>query len=227
MLCLSGLVILSGMAVAGEAETNNQVFSKSHQLGVRLGGWANRGSSPADSIPGEQPAEYFLTEIGDANFYLEGFFGYRFNSVLMGELSVGVVSRGDVTFVESDGGSSFGTLVVYPVLAKLKLYPFGSLSGKFHPYLFAGGGIYYGKHDIQIVSGFSSYLRQQFGETSKTTFDYLIGGGLDWPLASIVALGFQVQYMPIGFSGELVGVRDYSSLTITVGAKYLFRSKKK
>ena len=64
-------------------------------------------------------------------------------------------------------------------------------------------------------------------EASETTFDYVVGGGMDWPVASIVAMDFQVQYMPIDFSEELIGVRDYSSFTITVGVKYLFSFDKK
>ena len=53
----------------------------------------------------------------------------------------------------------------------------------------------------------------------------MLGGGLDWPLASVIGLDLNVQYMPINFSNKLIGENDYSSLTITVGVKYLFSSK--
>ena len=90
----------------------------------------------------------------------------------------------------------------------------------------AGGGIFYGRHDIQITTGWTAYYRSELGEDSETDFNYVLGGGIDWPVASVVALELSAQYMPVKFSGDLIGIRDYSSLTVTVGAKYLFRSMK-
>lgn len=190
-----------------------------------MGGWANRGDNPPDSL-GMDLGGYYLTDFGSGNFYLEGFLGYRLNRTLMLEFSLGIVSRGDVTMVESDGGSSIGTMQIYPILAKLKIYPFAGSTGQFYPYLLAGGGVYYGRHDIQITAGWNAYYRATFGEDSETDFNYVLGGGIDWPVASVVALDLNAQYLPVKFSGDLIGVRDYSSLTITIGVKYLFKNMK-
>jgi opacity protein-like surface antigen len=225
-------VAIAAVAVSVEAQTDTatgnpvqQAYFRSHQAGARLGGWANRGGSPPDSFNLADGRTY-LTDFGGGNFYLEGYLGYRLSRALMLEFSLGIVSRGDVTLIESDRSSSIGAVQIYPILAKLRIYPLGAHTGQFYPYVMAGGGIYYGRHDIQITAGWDAYYRSQFGQDSETDFNYVLGGGIDWPVASVVALELNAQYMPVKFSGDLIGVRDYSSLTITVGAKYLFKSMK-
>lgn len=225
-------VSITAVAVSVEAQPDTaivnpvqQVYFNSHQAGVRLGGWANRGSNPPDSFNLADDRTY-LTDFGSGNFYLEGYLGYRVSRALMLEFSLGIVSRGDVILVEADGGSSVGSMQIYPILAKLRVYPFGAHTGQFYPYIMAGGGIFYGRHDIQITTGWTAYYRSELGEDSETDFNYVLGGGIDWPVASVVALELSAQYMPVKFSGDLIGIRDYSSLTVTVGAKYLFRSMK-
>jgi opacity protein-like surface antigen len=221
-------VVVTGLLVPSVSADENLADSylHSHQAGARLGGWANQGDTPPETFD-LTPEIYYLTDVGDGSFYLEGFYAWRLKASLMAELSLGLVTRGDVTLVEADGGSSLGTVQIYPILAKIKLYPLGAKSSKFFPYFIAGGGVYYGRHSIQIVSGYDAYMRQNFGEDSRTKFTYVMGGGFDWPLASTVALDFQAQYMPIDFSGDLVGVNDYRAWTITVGVKYLMAPKKK
>ena len=225
-------VAVAAGAISIKAQTNtaaeNQIplgFLGMHQAGARLGGWANRGGNPPDSFDLAVDS-YYLTDFGGGNFYLEGHLGYRLSRALMLEFSLGIVSRGDVILVESDGGSSVGAMQIYPILAKLRIYPFGAHTGRVYPYLMAGGGIYYGRHDIQIATGWSAYYREALGEDSETDFSYVLGGGIDWPVASVVALELSAQYLPVKFSGDLIGIRDYSSLTVTVGAKYLFKSMK-
>jgi len=206
-------------------ETLNDLYLRSHQVGGRIGGWANLGDSPPE-VQGTPPAAgSFTTDFSGGSFYLEGYFAYRFNRWLVGEFSLGLVSRGDVTIYEIGGGSSFGSLNVYPVLLKLRVYPLAGLVGSIHPYVFAAGGVYYGKHSISIVNSYEGLLRANFGEASQTALGYALGGGVDWPLASVVALDLNVQYLPIDFGDPLIAVEDYSSVTITVGVKYLFFSK--
>jgi len=225
-------VIIASIPLSAQTPTDSaaldplrEAFLGSHQAGVRLGGWANRGGNPPDSFNLTDGRTYF-TDIGQGNFYLEGYLGYRLSRALMLEMSLGIVNRGDVTLVEADGSSSIGSVQIYPILAKFRVYPFGARIAGFYPYLMAGGGIYYGRHDIQITAGWDAYYRSEFGEDSETDFNYVLGGGLDWPVASVVALELSAQYLPVKFSGDLIGVRDYSSLTITVGVKYLFKSMK-
>jgi outer membrane protein W len=226
LLAVAFLLVLVPLSASAQFPKDKQptahdAFIERHQAGVRIGGWSNLGGTPADSV-GVAQAAYYLTDFNEANFYLEGYFGFRFNRFLVGEFSVGIVSRGDVTLRdEFIGESRIGTLLVYPILAKFKLYPVGMVANRFHPYVMAGGGLYYGRHDVQIVSTQSAFFTA-FDEDSETTFNYVVGGGFDWPLASVVGLDLNVQYMPIEFSNDLIDVRDYSSFTVTVGVKYLF-----
>lgn len=207
-------------------KTVSDAFVRSHQLGVRIGGWINRGDDPPDSLEIAEDS-YYQTDFGSANIYLEGYFGYRFNPNLMMEISLGVLSRGDVVRVEPDGGQSIGTMMIYPILAKLRFYPLGGKVAKFHPYLFGGGGFYYGRHDIQFTSGYYAYFRDLYGTDSETKFSYTFGAGLEWPVATMVGLEFQVQYMDARFSDKIIGISDYSAVTVTVGVKHIFRNTDK
>ena len=222
--CLAAIVLVVPAAVADGSIGVLAAYTRSHQLGVRLGAWSNLGGTPDDSVS-VSSLSYYLTDFNEANFYFEGFFAYRFSSALMAEFSVGVVSRGDVTLHdEAYDDSYYGSMLVYPILLKLKFYPLGPVGGKFYPYLQLGGGLYYGKHNIQIVSS-SSVFYYSFDEDSETTVNYVLGGGLDWPVARKFGLEFNMQYMPIDFSRELIGTCDYSSFTVAIGANYLFSPK--
>jgi opacity protein-like surface antigen len=225
MTVLAVMLLFVAMAVSASADSElSDIYVRSHQVGARLGGWANQGGTPPSSIGDPPQPGSALTDFSDGNFYLEGFVAYRINPWLATEFSLGLVSRGDATIYESDQGSSYGTVNVYPILLKLKAYPLGTWGDKFHPYVLGGGGVYYGKHSIQIVDSYEGLLRANFGEESQTTLGFVFGGGVDWPLASVIALDLNVQYMQIDFSDPLIAVEDYSSLTITVGVKYLFFS---
>ena len=227
----AAISLLALMALPAVADDNQpdkiDNYLKSHQVGIRLGAWANQGDTPADSVVASPGSDwlYYLTDFTDGNAYLEGFFAYRLNPYLGAELSVGIVSRGDVTLQDNlIGQTSFGSMVLYPILAKARFYPLGPAHTKFHPYVMAGGGLYYGKHDVQIIDNYAG-LTADLDQSSETVFSYVLGAGVDWPVAEVMALGLQAQYMPIDFSKDLVGVQDYSSFTITVGVQYLFHAK--
>jgi opacity protein-like surface antigen len=227
VLALVALLSLPALAIDQEPDKIT-VYQKSHQAGIRLGAWANQGDTPADSVGIGSPADpfyfYYLTDFTSGNAYLEGFFAYRISPYFAGEFSAGIVSRGDVTLQdEALQQTSFGSMVIYPLLLKARFYPLGASHTSLHPYLMAGGGLYYGKHDVQIIAN-PSGLTADLDQSSETVFSYVLGGGIDWPVASVVALELNAQYMPIEFSKNLVGVKDYSSFTITVGVKYLFRA---
>ena len=183
--------------------------------------WRNLGDEPvADAI---EDGQFWKTDIGDNNFFFEGYGGYRLNSLAMAELSFGFVNRGDVT--NFDGVNSYvGNLIVYSVLLQLKVYPLPSLPVGFHPFVLAGGGLYYGRHDVQFTTEY--YYYDYFNEKSGTDFNYVIGGGIDWPLADYIGIDFSVKYMPISLSRKLVTMSEYDALTFSVGVKYLFNAAK-
>lgn len=221
---LSILILLSSLAIAQDEEqapSPRDNFNHKHQVGVRLGVWSNLGDDPPES--GENGDFSFATDIGSASFYAEVFFGYRLSSMIVGELSLGVVNRGTVALADSYG-QDIGNLQIYPMLVHLKFYPLAAFSPKFTPYVSIGGGLYYGRRSVQFST--ASYYYPYFEEESDSKIGYAIGGGFDWPLNNIIALEANARYMPFEFSDGLVGVTDYSAFTVAVGVKYTYSSGK-
>jgi outer membrane protein W len=211
---------LPGITSAQTSTDTSPLFTRQHQAGVRLGVWSNSGATPpantADSVSGIIQT----SDINSASFFLEGYFGYRLTRLLMAELSFGLSNRGDVVTRDTQFGiNDVAALNIYPILVQLKLYAPGLMNHRLYPYAAAGGGIYYARNSIQVTD---EYYYAQFREASETDFNYVLGGGFDYVLASQVGLDFNVKYMPVTFSDRLVGVTDYSALTITVGIKYLY-----
>ncbi|UCC43867.1 MAG: hypothetical protein JSU65_12225 [Candidatus Zixiibacteriota bacterium] len=203
------------------------LFGKQHQAGVRIGAWANLGDLPLkeDSVGSSS----FISDIGSGSFHFEAFAAYRISRLLVGELSVGIVNRGSVQLKYTDLGgttSYFGNLILYPILVKLKAYPLRQGLGRLNPYLTGGGGISYARHDLFAASS-ESYFPGYLEEESAVSGSLVLGGGADWPLASVVGLDFQVQYIGVRFSNGMFETKDWTGLTVTVGVKYLFESKKK
>jgi opacity protein-like surface antigen len=212
-------LLVAFWACSGWTETPAKGFRTLHQAGFRLGGWANLGDTPVKTAT-SGTASYDIDFKGGA-FYFEGFVGIRFSPHLMGELSLGIFNRGEVNL--QDGADQFfGNLLVYPMLLRAKVYPFATSTWRLQPYLTAGGGFYYARHSIQFYQ--SNQLFRAFNETRATSFDFTLGGGFDLPVASKLALELNCAYLPLGFSKELITIKNYDGLTITVGMKYLFSS---
>jgi hypothetical protein len=207
------LVLLAVPCVFAQEQNS---FERKHQVGARLGVWANGGDSP----PGfyEAPGLQFRSDINDANVYFEGFGAYRLFSQAMVELSFGFVNRGDISLIEGER-EYYGSLVLYPILLQFK-YGLPSPGGKLYPYVAVGGGFYYGRNSVQFTNDVFFSLNQ----TSETDFNYVLSGGIDWPLAGSVGAEINVKYMPINFSKDLFLVRDYQAFAVSFGIKYLFTS---
>ena len=137
------------------------------------------------------------------------------------EIAGGIVNRGDVNI--SDSGLNYiGNLMVYPISVRLKLYPFGAGTHKYQPYLMGGGAIYYSRFSIQFSNDYYAGLEG----ASKTKLGLLAGAGIDYPIASQVGLDLNMSYMPINFSSDLLGAKNFTAFTVTVGVKYLYSSHK-
>lgn len=198
-------------------------FSKSHQLGMRLGAWTNLGALPPDTLFNPSTNSIMATKLTNANFYFEGFFGYRFNEQLMLELSLGISNRGSVT-LSQNGSTEVGNVIIYPVLLQMKLYLLSMTDLRVQPYVFGGGGMYYGRRSTQVSSSGYIYLDSQ---ESETDFHYSFGGGIDLPLSRSLSADLNVKYMPIMFSKTFVAINDYKGIGITLGIKYLYSFDKK
>ncbi|MFZ5980014.1 MAG: outer membrane protein [Candidatus Zixiibacteriota bacterium] len=219
------LVLSSGLVEAqiqvSDSQEKSSTFNQRHQAGIRIGLWHNLGDDAVvDSTFGGLS---WKTDIGNNNFYFEAFGAYRINSLAMAELSFGFVNRGSVTLYE-DPYSYVGNLLVYSIMLQLKVYPVPTLPGRFHPFLMGGGGLFYGRHDVQFTTDYDFFY--YFNEKSATDFNYVIGGGVDWQLTDYLGVDFSVKYMPIGFNKDLVTMTDYDALTFSAGVKYLFESSK-
>lgn len=191
-------------------------YNQRHQAGVRLGVWSNRG----DASPLSDSTDNFKSNIKDECFYFEGYYARRIFQPMMIEGALGIVNRGSVTFIEN-GIENAGNLLVYTILVKAKLYPLASLKIRLQPYLTLGGGFYYGRRTVQFTTNSTYY--DYYGEQTASDFDFVFGGGIDWPFSSVLGLEASVKYMSIGFSSSLLTVRNYDALAICIGLKYIYK----
>jgi opacity protein-like surface antigen len=221
VFCLCSLIALGPTSV--RSDTPVRPFNQMHQAGIRLGGWSNSGDKPPTS---ETQGDLSLsTDFKGGAFYFEGFVALRLSPLFMGELSLGIFNRGDVNLRDNVYEDQFyGNLLIYPMLLRAKFYPLGATSAKLQPYLSAGGGFYYGHHNIQFYQ--SNVVFSGFNTQSATSFEYTLGGGADLPIASHIALEANASWMPLRFGRDLITIRNYDGLAITVGIKYLFSSLK-
>lgn len=217
LAAIFSLMVLANATVALEAEEQPYPsLHNRHQAGVRLGTWVNLGDTPPESI--SEGGITLETNINNVNFYFEGYFAYNIFSAAYIELSAGIVNRGSVT-VRDFYATDVGNLILYPILLQFKYYPFSTLRSKFQPYIAAGGGLYYGRQDVQFTTDpFFDPYRQ--GD-SETDFNYTLSGGINWVFNRHIALETNIKYMPIKFSENLILVNDYEALAITVGITYL------
>ncbi len=211
------------LPVSGQCDELGLVenFSKSHQLGARLGAWSNLGDLPPGILNNPNNSTILRTNISNNNFYFEGFFGYRINEQLMLELSMGISNRGSVT-LSQNSSTNVGNVIIYPVLLQMKLYLLSMTDIRIQPYIFGGGGLYYGWRSTQVSS--SGYIYMDDRE-SEAAFHYSFGGGFDWPLSKSLAAGLNIKYMPIMFTKTFLAINDYKGIGITLGIKYLYSFK--
>ncbi|MCK5124918.1 MAG: outer membrane beta-barrel protein [candidate division Zixibacteria bacterium] len=189
-------------------------------VGVRLGVWADQGGDLTiadDNINADFP---------DVSFFSEVFYAHRFTSMIMGELSLGVGSRGEATIVR-DNDQYIGTINIYPLLLQAKLTPLSGKSRSFHPYITAGGGVVFGRYSPQIIRSADPYYDRYFVEKTETDFLLTIGGGLDLAVNEQFGLNFSVKYYPIKFTNGLTGVKDYSGVSFAIGFSYHIFDKDK
>ncbi len=195
-------------------------FNTKNQLGIRLGVWSNDGETPPRQFDINE--SIIRTKINDGNFYFEGYYGHRFSPLLVGEIALGIVNRGTVT-INDAYQDDIGNLMVYPILAQLKLYPLSNSNTTVKPYLVAGGGMYYARQSVQFST---SYYEPFRNEKSEIDFNYVVGGGFDYAFSENIGFEVNAKYFPINFSNSLLRISDYSAVTITIGIKYIFEKNK-
>lgn len=188
----------------------------SHQVGGRLGLWAHIG----EDAPKQDESGNFRADLADQSFYLEASAGYRLTPMLLGEFSLGVVDRGDVT-IQDGPNQRIGSLLITSFLLHARLYPVPGGIGNMVPWASVGGGLYYGKRNVKFTT-LGSPFYDNYDQESRTQLGYSLGAGIDWVLASTIALETQVRWMPIEFSEDLALSDDFRGVAFTVGIKYLY-----
>jgi len=217
---ISLIVFAPFSTLKAQDNKTESVFNKQNQAGIRLGVWSNRGDSPPLSDSTENGS--FQSKIKEENVFFEAFYGYRLLPSVIFEGSLGLVSRGSVTFIENDV-ENVGNLLIYTFLVKAKLYPLSSFNFKIQPYLMGGGGVYYGRRSVQFTTDY--YYNNRYGEKTATDLNYCFGGGVDYPLSSVIGLELNIKYLSIDFSDPLLSINNYDALQLLIGVKYLFSSK--
>lgn len=210
------VAVSSGYAIEEKPRQSSPLASK-HQFGLRLGVWANQGDRPLEF--GDFGLQTFSTSINNSSFYIEAYYSRKIMDWLRVELSAGTVNRGTVS-VSDSFGEDIGNLLLFPILLQAKIYPLALINLDLQPYLSAGGGLYVGRRSVQFTS--NQLTIAGFNQQSETDFNYVVAAGVDWPVASVIALDFNVKYMPITFPNGLVGVTDFGGMTFAVGVKYLY-----
>lgn len=195
-------------------EIQRQGFAYKNFAGGRFGAWTGIGETKAHYTTGDS-----LT-FSRSSLYAEFFYAHRIKPSLALEFSMGIFSRGDFKYYTTDN-VLLGSVNIYPILLSAKLYPLASIQNlRFFPYLQAGGGIIYGK---QNATDYNYGI--VFTNDSETKLTYILGGGIDWPVADQIGLCANYKYIPAKFGKMLSGVRDYSGWQISFGVGYIFASK--
>lgn len=214
-LLICTLPFFSGSAQAVDKKEINRLSpARFSMVGLRIGAWVAQG--------GDVNELNVTAEFPDASFYTEIYYDHRFTPAIIGEISLGVSTRGDATYLDGDN-KYVGTINLYPMLLQLKISPLaGGLSG-FRPYLIGGGGVVVGKQSTDIVIGPS--LPLYLNEESQTDLLVVLGGGIDIPLSEQLGLNINGKYHWIDFGDNLAGLTDYSGMAISVGVAYFLHKK--
>ncbi len=199
------VILVSIIAV----NANAGPFGGRDMMGGRVGVWVNTGDDGAAiSITGIDQ------KVSSANLYGELHYSHALSNFFRADVGLGVSNRSDIT---ATGNSFTGQINIYPIQVALRVYPLGGLGlGKLYPYLSGGAGLYVGS---QTGSSFRS-----FTSASKTATDlnYVIGGGIDIPVAETIAISTAVKFYKIDFgSDKFLGLQDYSGYSITAGVSYI------
>jgi hypothetical protein len=208
-------------AVRAQPTPPSLPYGATHQMGIRIGGWANLGDDP----PASDSSGNFQSNIKDGSAYVEAFIAWRLFNGGFAEADLGIVNRGRVTLIEN-GQKYIGNLLVTPILLQFRLYPTIKHNAKLYPFLTVGGGAYLGRRSVQFTTDSYAATYGGFRDDSQTEFNFTAGGGIDCRISRQLALELQGKYMPIHFK-QLALVENYTAMTITIGVKYLYLPSKK
>ena len=214
-LLLFCLMLWTG-AAADDSPSAAEGATDYHMAGIRLGAWIDQGGKTVNAD--------INTDLSDVNFYTELYYDHRLFPTLFMEFSLGIASRGDAVVIRDDT-RYIGTINVYTILIQGKYAPLAGRLGKWSPFILAGGGFAFGKHNVDVISGYIDYYDYYDAQKSEVDIMGVVGGGLDLALSRHIGLNLITKYHPIKFGEELAGVRDFSGLSVSVGLTYFLYKK--
>ncbi len=185
-------------------------FGEKDMVGGRVGVWVNTGDEgTAVGLSGIEQ------KVASANVFGELMYSHALSNFFRADIGLGVSNRSEIA---ASGNTFTGAINIYPVQVALRVYPLGGTGlGRLYPYFLGGIGLYIGS---QTGSSFRSL---GFTSTTATDLNYVVGGGIDIPVAETIALTTSAKYYQIDFgSGGFLGLQNYSGYSIAVGAAYIF-----
>ena len=129
------------------------------------------------------------------------------------ELSLGAIAKVDIGSEDSDGDVS--VMSVIPLLLGFRYDLLNVLhGGSMHPYVTLGGGPYW-HADVQVED---HRYEEEVGIRSKTWLGAYVGGGMNFHLASWLALNVDAKYHLVQLKPE----HEFSGLEFGVGIGFLW-----
>jgi len=212
------IVLIAVPAAALEKAPADKLLAGNYSMiGLRLGLWADESNEkPNDTtIDADFPSTSFFTEF---------FYDFRLMRMVMVELSMGIASRGDAVIRKADD-KYIGSINLYPLLAQLKISPLSGRSRTVCPYILGGGGVVWGRQNIDYITSADPYYNPGRVNNTETAFIGVVGGGVDFALSEQIGLNFSAKYLPISFRGSLAGVKEYTGISFAVGVAYYLHKK--
>ncbi len=215
MLVMSILIMAAKYTFAGEKR--GPVFLDQNFAGGRIGVWTNLGDEK------EVGDTAYTLDFAKSSIYAEFFYAHRIARPLALEFQFGIYSRGEMEHIRNDTSDIFiSTVNIYPVMITAKFYPLYKFErAPFHIFLQPGFGLVVG---TQNIVDYDYYYNYGFDNSeTRAKFSYMLGGGIDWPVADQIGLTFAGKYIPVTFGKALANAKDYSGWTLTFGIGYIFK----
>lgn len=155
---------------------------------------------------------------------LEGYFRKGLDKHLAIETTVGVWRR---VITDPGTGGPFGTaggkttVLLFPQITSIKLFPFTTPESKMEPFISGGAGFTIG---LVSESGSGGLVGGSGGVTGLTAgVGGRLTGGVEWKLGDSFGLAAGGHYTYIHFFDSLAGEQMYRGTGITVGLTYRFQ----
>jgi hypothetical protein len=202
-------------SMAASRGTYSGLWGK-NALGGQLGPWFS-----SNMTGGFADTSIDLTANSTA-FHMEFFYQPHLTGVANLDLSVGAVSRGEMS-IQTGSESSFGTATIYPIGLGIRLAPFArSTRWAIQPMIRLGGTVLVGTEQFERSLRFPDGTYYGTSIQSRWALGFYGGAGVAWVMGERFAMTACVKYQHARFTKQVFGAKDYSGIQVLVGAMYLY-----